>query len=391
MAPPTGNGAVVPPPANNNNGNPGGTRRPGRPGGGGPGRGNAPFPNRGNFTPGGNPPPGGPVATPQSTVSDDPDDFFLAFPGSPIEEVIDKYQLISGHHVIRDPGLTGTVVVVQNPNVKMTRDEAVDFIKASLLLQNFSIQEYKPGVDKIIALTRPPLLEGPLEGAPIYMSAKDLPNTDQVVNYLIRLDFLSAADAAQVFAAAVSSHTWGKYVAVPSANTILVQDTVPNIRTLIRIKDQVDVEPVKQVHEFVELERASAEDIQTLMEGILQAQTQASTGGGGGGRPPGFPGAANAGGQPVVAGGAGGPNTVSGVMPDGKSVIVKADPRTNRIFINGPKVHVDYLKRLVKEFDQPSRVKNLLTQQLRYIPVDDFLDIAGQSLQARGAGEAGQA
>ena len=359
---------------------------------------NVTLPTRAGATRPGAPAAAAPAAGPRPAPPDDPNTFLLAFTGNPIEEVLEEYQRISGRHVIRDLGLTGTVVVVQNPDVKMTKDEGVDFIKASLLIQGFSLQEYMKGIDKCIAITgKPPGLEGPIGGSPIYMSAKDLPETDEPVNYLIRLNYLSAADASQVFANAVPNHTWGAYVAVPSANAILVRGSIPNIRTLIKIKDEVDVEPVAQVHDFVELERASAEDIQALLDGILQAQTQASTasGGSGGFRPVAAQIAANALGgnnpnagiQPVVAGG---PGTSTGIMPDGKSVIVKADPRTNRIFINGPKVHVEYLKKLVKEFDQPSRVKNLLTQQLRYIPVDEFLDIATASLEARGLGAAGQ-
>ncbi len=347
--------------------------------------------------------PAGAVPAAKTEVPDDPNDFTLYFPGSPIEDVIQEYERISERHVIRDANLAGNVVVVQNGNRKMTREEGVDFIKASLLLQGFSLQEYKSavngkaGIDKIlvIAAGKSPLLEPSLAGAPLYMSADELPETDQPVNYLIRLNYLSATEASPVLANALPTQAWGLYTAIPSANAILVRGAVPNIRTLIKIKEKIDIEPVPQVHEFVELERASAEDIQALLDGILQAQTQASTASGGtsGFRPVAPQGAAsglagnpNAQNQPVISGG----GTSTGVMPDGKSVIVKADPRTNRIFINGPKSHVDYLKKLVKEFDQPSRVKNLLTQQLRYIPVDEFLDIAAASLEARGLGAAGQ-
>jgi type II secretion system protein D len=331
-------------------------------------------------------------------IPDDPNDFLLAFTGDPIESVIQLYEFISDHHVIRDAGLTGTVVVVQNPNKKMTRAEGVDFIKASLLIQGFSLQPYAPGIDKIIAInSKPPGLEGPKEGSQIYLSADELPETDEPVNYLIRLNYLSAEEASAVLANAVPTHPWGAYIPIPSANAILVRGTIPNIRTLIKVKDKVDVEPVAQIHEFVELERASAEDIQALLEGILQAQAQANPstnkGGNTGFRPVAPTAAANAmanngGAQPVIT--SSGTNTITGTMPDGKSIIIKADPRTNRIFINGPKVHVDYMIKLVKEFDQPSRVKNLLTQQLRYIPVDEFLDIAAASLEARGLGAAGQ-
>lgn len=344
----------------------------------------------------GGPRPGGPgAAAPASSAPaqeiTDPDDFNLAFPGNPIEEVLAAYEVLSGRHVIRDAGLQGNVVIVQNPNIRMTREEGVEFIKASLLLQGFAIQPYTDKIDKVITLQqgRPPLMEGSVDGATIYTREEDLPDGDQVVNFVMRLQYLDPDEASQVLANAVPTHAWGKVVAVPSANAIIVQDTVSNIRTLLRVKEKVDVEPVPQIHLFVELERAAAEDVQTLLDTILQAQTQNRAGAArtGGQRRVVTPGGAAAGvnpgqgGQPVVAGGAPGGG---GTLPDGGSVIIQADTRTNRLFLKGPKANVDYVAQLAKEFDVQSNVKNLLTLPLRYIAVNEFLDIAAQSLEASG-------
>lgn len=321
----------------------------------------------------------------------------IALVNADITDVITKYEEITQRHIIRDKDLQGTVTIVANPNpaVPFSRDEAAEFIKAALAIQGFVIQPYSKNIDKILMLTRPPGQEPPLEGAPLYTREQDLPETDDIVNFVLTLKHLPVADASQVFANAVPTHQWTKYVAVPSANSIFVQETVSNIRTLIKVTKSLDLPPVKMVHEWVELERASAEDVQAILDQILQAQTQSRSSGGNSGFRSISPAAAagqlaqpGAAPQPVVAGSTGG-SASSGMMPDGSSVIVKADPRTNRVFINGPEEHVDYLKKLIHEFDMPSRVKNLLTQQIRYIPVNEFFDLALTALEATGAGQLG--
>ena len=323
----------------------------------------------------------------------------IAFVDAPINDVIFKYEEITNRHVIRDTNLQGTVSITKNPAVPMTAEEAADFIKASLMIQGFVIQPYKGNIDKIIQLNKPPLIEGPFSGAPIYTREEDLPNDDIPVNFVIILKHLPVADAATVLQNAAPTHAWTKYVGVPSANALVVQETVSTIRTILRLIKGIDLPPVKMVHEWVPLERASAEDVEQILSTILQAQSQGKSGQSSGFRSV-APGQAAAalGGQGAVPGGGGvvmptgsaGGAAATGVMPDGNSVLVKSDPRTNRVFVHGPKEHVDYLKLLIHEFDEPSRVKNLLTQQLRYVPVNDFFQIAVTSLETSGAGVAGQ-
>ena len=322
----------------------------------------------------------------------------IEFLDATVSEVIDKYEEITRRHVIRGPNVgTATVTLRANPNpVKpFTAEEAADFIKAALAIQGVIIQPYRPNIDKVLMLDKPPGIEGNVEGFPLYTREADLPEEDVVVNFVLTLKYLPAADAVTVLGIAVPTRQWTKYIAVPSANSIFVQEFTSNIRTLLKVTKSLDLPPIKMVHEWVELERASAEDVQAILDQILQAQSK-GTGGGAGGS--GFrsisPAAAAANlalpgsvPQPVIAGGAGGAS--SGIMPDGSQVIVKADPRTNRVFINGPEEHVKFLKTLIHEFDEPSTVKNLLTQQLRYIPVDEFIGIAVSALESTGAGQAG--
>ncbi len=340
------------------------------------------------------PPPAAPATEP------DPNNPYgdIAFLDAPIGEVITKYEEITRRHVIRDLGLQGTVTVYANPNpVKpFTAEEAADFIKAALAIQGFVIQPYRNNIDKILSLTKPPGIEGAVGGFPLYTREEDLPEEDVVVNFVLTLTHLPAVDAVSVIAAAVPVRQWAKYIPVASANAIFIQEFTSNIRTLLKVVKSLDLPPIEMIHEWVELERASAEDVQAILDQILQAQTKGagSSAGGSGFRsispaaaaanlvqPGGVP-------QPVITTGSSG-GASSGLMPDGSQVIVKADPRTNRVFVRGTAKDVKTLKMLIREFDEPSTVKNLLTQQLRYIPVADFFGLAVTSLEATGAGQAG--
>jgi general secretion pathway protein D len=316
----------------------------------------------------------------------------IAFVNADINDVIGKYEEISRRHVIRDKDLAGNVTVYANPYPEkpFSPAEAAEFIKAALAIQGFVIQKYNESTDKVLMLNRNPSIDSSINGFPLYTKEEDLPDEDQVVNFVLVLNYLPVVEGSQVLSAAVPVHQWAKYVAVPSANSIFIQEYVSNIRTLLKVAKTLDLKPIDLVHIWVDLERASAEDVQAILDQILQAQTKSNTAGSTGFRSisPNA-GAANLG-QPGQAA-TGGASASSGVMADGSSVIVKADPRTNRVFINGPAKHVAYLKALIREFDEPSRVKNLLTQQLRYIPVNEFFNLALTALETSGAGQAGSA
>lgn len=321
----------------------------------------------------------------------------IAFVDADINEVLDKYMEITQRHVLRPPDLQAKINLMANPNPlrPFTRDEAAEFIKAGLALQGITIQKYNDTTDKVLMLTNgaaPPLLNGLRGGEPIYTREEDLPEEDIVVNYVLTLKHLPVVDASQVLAAAVPVRPFAKYIAVPTANSLFIQEYTSNIRTLLRVTKSLDLPPIKMIHEWVDLERASAEDVQAILEQILQAQNQGKSSSGSSGVRSISPAAAAANlAQPggIPAPGSTGSGAGSGLMPDGSQVIVKADPRTNRVFLNGPEEHVKFLKTLIREFDEPSRVKNLLTQQLRYIPVNDFFGLAVSSLEATGAGQAG--
>ncbi len=325
----------------------------------------------------------------------DPDNKYgdIAWVNEDINIVISKYEEISRHHVIRGPNLTGTVTIVANPNPErpFTDKEAADFIRIALGVQGFVIQRYNDTIDKMVVVGNggaPPGIYGAVEGFPLYTRKQKLPEDDRIINFVLTLDNLPVIEASQVIAQAVPVAQWAKYVVVPSANSIFIQEYVSNIRTLLKVVDTIDLPAEKPVHVWVELERASAEDVQAILDQILQAQAKGAGSTGGSGFRSIAPGQAvnnlpQPGGVATQPGGGGG-----ALVPDPSSVIVKADPRTNRVFINGPKAYVEHLQKLIHEFDEPSRVKSLLTQQLRYIPVNQFFNTALTALETSGAGSA---
>ena len=339
------------------------------------------------------------VATSASITTDNPWGE-LSFPGVPLEEVLAKYEEVTGRHLIRDPNLVAEVVILSNPNphVPMTREEGTEFVKASLLVQGFNIQPYSKNIDKVVAIAAggmPPMSNPPKEGAMVYTGDMKLPEGDEIINYVLKLAHLPVTDAVTIFQNAVPAHPWAKITAVPSANAIIIQEAASNVRSLINMAKEVDLTPAKVIHEWVELERATAEDVETMLTALLQQQSGAKSGGAASGlRLPtagaavGLGAAAGAqGATAVVAGAPGGGGGGNFAMADGSSMIIKADPRTNRVFLNGPVEHVTFLKMLIEEFDEPSRVKNLLNVQLRYVPVSEFFNTAATALEATGAGQ----
>ncbi len=314
----------------------------------------------------------------------------MSDPQATLDVVIEEYEKNAEVTVLRSPSLQGTIPIVINPKAEMTKEEYVDYLKAALMVNGFSIHEYKPGIHALTFTGQPtPLFPAvpPREGHKVYTRVIDLPDRDEMVNFFLKFDYLPAQDAAQILGQ--PQHQSGKILAVPNAGGVLIVESVPVVKSLVAIKEKIDVPSGEIMNKFVQLNLADAEEVAQIVQQILQQQASAKTGQGGGGS------------ARVVApqnaaqqlqaqlNPQGGGPAVQQTAPDSSSVVVQADRRTNRILLSGKKQDIAYLEKLIHDFDQPSSVTNLVTYQLRYIKVADFLDIAAGALEARGFGTSG--
>ncbi|MFN0130864.1 MAG: secretin N-terminal domain-containing protein [Verrucomicrobiales bacterium] len=319
-----------------------------------------------------------------------------------IGEIIDKYEAFTGRSTMRDGTIQGTQLPLRS-NGKMTRRQASEYIKAFLLLNGYSIvpSDIK-GVDKVIPTARGPQVEQGGSQQPIFTAADKLPETEQIINYVMYLKNIGAEEAARSLTTVIgqSRQNVSKITPIPAAGALIITDNLPAIRLAIALRESIDVPSAAVVKEFFQLERADAEEVAQVLTEILAAQTrlrsQASGGTGARGVPVNIaadqlqqaglpPGAIPSPGQGGAAAGGTQP-------PDESTVIVKAITRTNEVLISGRPSDLSYLRDLIKELDKEANVKNLKRFQLRFIRVEDFLQIAedaigrGQEVMAGGTG-----
>jgi general secretion pathway protein D len=328
----------------------------------------------------------------------------IAFPGADLEDVLVEYETLTGNHLIRTPGTEATVNIVQNPNSPMTKAQAIDFLRDSLLYHGIAIVPERPGVEKVVPWSGGTPFDWPSPEPGyqkvLYTDPSELPEGNAFINYSMRLQYVGAEEAAQQFTTLMPPQSW-RYTPIPSAGTVIISATVPVIRTLIALKEQIDVREQARENRFIQLRLADAEEVAGQITELISAQEQLRSQNGRVGarsaaqRLAGN--AANPNNVPVplqgAAGGGGGESSdQTATLSTGSGVIVQSDARTNRILLNGRKVDVDYIEILALEFDQPADVESLLTKQLRYFSVLDFLDVAAGGLErfsSRGAGAAG--
>ena len=334
-----------------------------------------------------------------ATTSDDGYVDVFANPTATVEDVLEDYEKFTGVTVVRAGNITGNVPIQVNPAARMKKDEYVDYLKVALMINGFGIHEYTPKLHIItVTGTASPFFPSapPPEGHAVFTRAVDLPETEVFVNYFMRFDYISVQDATTILGA--PQHQSGKITAVPNAGGILITESVPVVRSMIAIKEKIDVPSGEVDRRFVQLKLADAEEVAQIIQQIIQQQNTANKSGGGGGAKIINPGSAAtqlsaqlnpgapAGGAPAGSTGATATSSGAQTAPDGASVVVQADRRTNRILLSGKKSDIIYMEKLIHDFDVASEVTNLETYQLRYVSVVDFIDLAAGALEARGFG-----
>ena len=292
------------------------------------------------------------------------------------EFVIPRYEAISGKRLMVDGSVAGSSITI-NSQIDMEPEEAIEFIKGSLLLNGFAIIEKDEKTDVLInAAGKSPV--GIKLDPRIYLTADDLPVGDRIVTYVMKFDFISPEDALRVFQVVSRPNPYSSIAPVANVNAIVITDNVPLVKTLVELKDQIDVPGTGVTPESIELVRADAQEVAASLNEILQAQSSGRTGGSSTsprtnvvisptGRTP-APGAAtNNQSSPQSA-------------PDGNTIQLQAITRTNSILVIARPVDIAYIRSLVEIFDAPSQVDNFLKRELKYIPVVDFMPVATNAL-----------
>ncbi|MCB1066518.1 MAG: hypothetical protein KDN20_26825, partial [Verrucomicrobiae bacterium] len=192
----------------------------------------------------------------------------LQFPNAPINQVIlVEYERLTGKKVIRDSAIQGATLSIETSG-KLSREEAADFIEKSLLLNGFALV---PGgsenVLKIIAYDAGKQVRS--EGVPVIVDPNELPESDEVVTFIMPLANLSPEKAAETFIQIVPTHPYGNITALENASAVVVTENSSVIRRLLELRDQIDVEPSQLEDRAFQLTRADAEEVGEALIEIL--------------------------------------------------------------------------------------------------------------------------
>ncbi len=301
----------------------------------------------------------------------------LQYPNSPVTDIVDFYERLTGRRIIRDSNLAGANLSIEVTE-PVTKQEAVQLIEAVLLLNGYVFIDAGNNMLKIVnSAAKNPRSEG----ITLYSNAGELPEGEVVAAYFMPLTYITPEEALPIFQGHVQLHPYGSIVAAPNARALVITENASVIRQLIVLREMIDVPPAEIAREFVQLERADAEKVAELVNKLLESRRQQNmTGSAAAAAPanqpvqavaqiPGVP-QAEAGGQ---NGGAGQAASQSALTATDAQVM--ADPRTNRVIIVSRPLNMPDLVKLVKQFDEAVELMAPYEVQLSYISASETLPI----------------
>ncbi|MDF1810760.1 MAG: secretin N-terminal domain-containing protein [Verrucomicrobiales bacterium] len=278
------------------------------------------------------------------------------FPDAPVAAILPYYEKLTSKKIIRDANLEGgNISIVTDAN--LTREEAIRFIDSAFLLNGYAILPVDDNTLKIINYNNGKSLRA--QELPVITDPLSLPVTEQVVNYVMHLEHSTPDEAIDTFSQIVTMNAYGAMTPLNKSNSIVITESTPVIRMLLNFKRHVDVPPNELMHEFVELERADAEKVAEIINGIIDDQlkhkfattVQVSV------QPPGKDKAA--------------PTPPRERESTGVSIVPYR--RTNSILVVAPPADFGFVENLIRSFDRPSDGINFMKRKLQYVSVLDYM------------------
>lgn len=300
------------------------------------------------------------------------------FANSPVAAIIPFYTQLTGKKMILDASLQGDSLRILGTR-PMTKREAVLFIESSLLLNGYAILQVD---DETVKLVHHSGGKNPRsEGLPVFTNERELPEGEQIVNYVMPLRHISPDEATKAFQMVTQLHAYGAITPVTNASALIITENTATIRSLVKLADVIDVPPAEISNEMITLERSDADSIAEIInqiyeekekaESVTRQTTQNVATAGQPGQParPGAP-------APAPQGFAQTANT----NPTAAKVKVIPYHRTNQLLVIARPVDIAYIKELVSKLDQRGGSMNFMKRKLRYMPVIDFLPVARNAL-----------
>lgn len=367
-------------------------------------------PGGGPGGPGGPGPGGG--AGPGSTVNGDR--VSLQFPLNPVNDILNIYERLIEKPIVKDSSIfNGPQVSLVTP-AEVSRQEAIRLIEAALLVNGYVLVVDPEDKSKVKVLFGGNRQGGGSpsfsEGIVIYTDPGLLPEGESLVGFFLELEFVDPEDAATIFSNHIVLNEFGRITPVTNPRGLLITETSPIVRQLIRLKSIIDhpVDDAPLITEFVQMQYAEsnvvAQIIQAAMDARMEERLRQSERGGTvtGSRPTNQPqqGQSSQSGQSSPSGQSGqqsqqgssgntrSRNVMNGVgTADQPAAQLIPDDRLNRIMIVASPSDAAYVLELIREFDKPLDNHQPVERKLRYVKANDILPVLVDVLQDTGTGE----
>ncbi|MEI6534588.1 MAG: secretin N-terminal domain-containing protein, partial [Verrucomicrobiaceae bacterium] len=393
----------------------GGTTPPAKPPGGpplGPGTGGTRGGRGGRGSTGGT--STGSASGDNETFKIEGDKVSLQFPNNSITDILGIYERLTGKSLVKDSTIfEGQPISLVTP-APVEKAEAIKLIETSMLTNGYAIVASPDGKSARILPMRTREASGVQfsQGVKFYQSAADLPETETIVSYFMKLSHLDPAQAAQMLGNHVGLNVYGRITPVSAPPGLLITESATIVRQLVSISEVIDsADSAKSlVTKFVPLKYADAPTVAQIIQATLDAQAQdkeqkgintirgsssvytprsSQSGGGspGSGSAPSAPAEA----PPVRGGGGDGGvnltsnNAVGIKKPQAKSQVV-ADSRLNQILIVAEPDDYTYVMSLITEFDKPVDVPEAYERKLKNIYSVDVLSVLADLLKDTSKG-----
>lgn len=329
-----------------------------------------------------------------STDEKKPEKVTVQFTNQPLSDVLLEYEFWTDKKIIRDTSADQAIITIDTGG-DMPLSDAIEFVEKSLLLNGYSFVPSGPKFLKLLAFDAK---KPQTEGIRLIPKEAELPMTDEVVNYVVTLQYLSPDDASKAITELVPTHSYGKLNAVPNAQKLIITENSNTIRNILELMKELDVKPVETVQKTFQLVRASAEDVQKSLEEILNPEKKGTatgtSSGGSGYRPPTTPPQTPLAVTPGIPPQQGMGQAARVSNPIGRTEANAAPPqliaipRTNKLIVIADPQKMKFIEELIEELDGPSEVKNFVTRHLNFLPVASALEIIGNAITRGNKDEA---
>ena len=220
--------------------------------------------------------PPAPAAPSSATVAPaNPDDELvsLKLPDADIDTVLTSLEALTGRTVLRPAALQTATYNFKTPK-PMPKSEVVLALETVLALNGISVA---PQGDKFLVVTQ---LQNARTSTPEMLtgSAFDQPASGKIAAKLFQLEFLRVNDLMPLLQGVLNPALLGS-VALPTANAVLVTDSISNLQRLELLLKGLD-KPVTagMTPKFYQLHSAKAADVVTRLRSIFQGTLQQQLG-----------------------------------------------------------------------------------------------------------------